>query len=228
MSARFYIILLLVLSTMFLISCEKKSTSDHTQLTTSQALTQYWDNQEDLTTNLAARDSTMSLINQGITALGSKSGRDAISDINGLVETYVAQSEQSATYFNNLITTENAIIPYGDQGKNIFGDIAKGVYNKAKDTVVSSGRMVRSGWRVLSGSKSLRQVLNDPESGIPIVSNFAEKIQKHNADRDAAIRTQILANNSQDGAIPLDQLQQQPGWSNSIRSAYRNHPARKA
>jgi hypothetical protein len=72
MSVRFYVILLLILSTFILTSCEKKKTTTNTvQITTSQALTQYWDTQAGLTETLAARDSTMSLIDQSISSLGS-------------------------------------------------------------------------------------------------------------------------------------------------------------
>lgn len=147
----------------------------------------------------------MSSIVTQINGLGAKSDRDAIEDISTLVETYASKSDEVASKLQDLVDAESAIVPYGSS-KGLMSSLAKGIFNKAKDTVVSSGRMVRSGWRVLSGSQSLRQVLNDPQSGIPIVSNFAEKIQRHNADRDASIRTSILANNSQDGMIPLDQL----------------------
>lgn len=170
------------------------------------ALSNYWQYQTDLNSSLESRDGTMSSITSQINGLNSRSGRDAISDIGTLVNQYVTKSEEAAADFQVLINAENAIIPYGSS-KGILSSLAKGIYNKAKDTVVSSGRMVRSGWRVLSGSKSLRQVLNDPESGIPIVSTFAERIQKHNADRDASIRTSILENNTQEGMIPLGDLE---------------------
>jgi hypothetical protein len=169
------------------------------------ALSNYWQYQTDLNGSLESRDGTMNAIMTQINGLNTRSGRDAISEIGDLVNQYVAKSEDAADDFQVLINAENAIIPYGDS-KGILSSIAKGIYTKAKDTVVSSGRMVRSGWRVLSGSQSLRQVLNDPESGIPIVSTFAERIQKHNADRDASIRTSILENNDQMGYLPLDQL----------------------
>lgn len=170
------------------------------------ALSNYWDYQTDLNNSLESRDGTMAGILTQINGLNTRSGKDAISDIGALVDQYVAKSEDAADDFQVLLNAENAIVPYGGS-KGILSSIAKGIYTKAKDTVVSSGRMVRSGWRVLSGSKSLRQVLNDPESGIPIVSTFAERMQKHNADRDASIRTSILENNSQGGMIPLGDLE---------------------
>lgn len=175
------------------------------QLGIQEALSDYWVYQTDITAGLESRDGTMSSIVNQINGLGARSDRDAIADISALVELYASKSDESAANLQVLVDAENAIVPYGSS-KGLLSSLAKGIFNKAKDTVVSSGRMVRSGWRVLSGSQSLRQVLNDPQSGIPIVSNFAEKIQKHNADRDASIRTSILENNSQDGMIPLDQL----------------------
>ncbi|HOD18548.1 MAG TPA: DUF2135 domain-containing protein [Candidatus Cloacimonadota bacterium] len=203
-----YLLLMSVLVLgLFLAACSKKDDNSNENLDTSQALTNYWSTQTDLTQGLESRDSTMTMIVQRINNLNARSGRDAISDIDAMVNDYVVESENASRQFDALLRLENNIIPYGDNGKNIFGDVAGGIYNKAKGMVVSGGRMVRSGWRVLSGKQSLRQVLNDPESGIPLVSDFAEKIQKHNADRDAAIRQQILSNNNQDGMIPLDQLQ---------------------
>ncbi|KAF5029318.1 hypothetical protein DSECCO2_649820 [anaerobic digester metagenome] len=65
---------------------------------------------------------------------------------------------------------------------------------------------MRSGFRVLTGKQSLRQVLNDPESGIPIVSSFAADLQQHNAARDAAIRQSILDGDSQEGYVPISDL----------------------
>ncbi len=200
------VVCLVIVLALLIAACSKKDDNPGDNISTSQALSTYWTTQSWLTQGLEGRDSTMTMITQHINGLNSRSGRDAISEIDALVNGYVVQSQNAANQFDALIDLENNIVPYGDNSKNIFGDIASGVYNKAKNTVISSGRMVRSGWRVLSGSKTLRQVLNDPESGIPIVSDFAEKIQKHNADRDAAIRAQILAGNSQGGMIPLEDL----------------------
>jgi len=207
---RLIIVLLVFLLIMTLVSCSKKKEKpNNNTISTSEALAGYWQAQTNLTQGLEARDGTMSQINQKIAALGTakKNRKDSIAEIDALVNTYITQSNQAAALFDELIALENAIKPYGVQNKGIFSNICSGIYNKAKDTVVSSGRMVRSGWRVLSGRQTIRQVLNDPESGIPIVSNFAATIQKHNADRDQSIRQSILNNNGQDGMIPLDQLE---------------------
>lgn len=187
------IILVLSLSLLFMISgCDKDKPNNPQSLSTAEALNNYWAYQTDLTAAMEQRDGTMAQITQKINSLGSaKNEKDAIAEIDALVETYVAQSEAIAENFNQLIAAENAIVEYGGN-KGLLTSIAKGVYSKAKDAVVSSGQMVRSGWRVMSGRQSLRQVLNDPNSGIPIVSNFAATVQKRNTARDNLIREAIL------------------------------------
>lgn len=211
MKTRFVIIFVMVMLLLASVSCDKKTTKPppESSISTAEALSTYWPTQVELTDGLASRDSTMAAIDQLIASLGTKHGKEAkdtYSQIDALVEHYVAQSEEAAAEFDALIRLENAIVPYGTQNKGIFTSIAKGIYTKAKNTVVGSAHLVRSGWRVLSGSKSLRQVLRDPESGIPIVSDFAEKMQQSNSARDAVIREEILANNSHEGAIPIDDL----------------------
>ena len=207
MKTRFFVILILVTLLFAAVSCDKKSKSKpDNSLTASQALASYWTTQQGLSATLVARDSIMNQIDLHIAALGSKSGKDAYADIDAMVESYITQSEAAASAFDKLIRLEGAIIPYGSQNKGLFTSIAKGIYSKAKDTVVGSAHLVRSGWRVMSGSKSLRQVLRDPDSGIPIVSNFAEKMQQSNSARDASIREAILANNSHEGQVPIDDL----------------------
>jgi len=200
LAPKFFIIIALVL--VFLAACDDDKPQ---QITTQQAFAEYWQYESDLTGSLESRDGTMASLQAAILGLNTRSGKDAISEIENFADTYVTKSEQAGEYFETLASAENAIVPYGDD-KGILGSIAKGIYNKAADTVVGAGHLVRSGVRVLTGRKSLRQVLNDPESGIPIVSSFAETMQKHNADRDLSIRTSILENNSQEGMIPLDQL----------------------
>lgn len=108
-----------------------------------------------------------------------------------MVDEYYNQCNVISDHFAVLARAEDSIVPYGES-KGLLSNVAKGIYNKAKDTVVSGGRMVRSGWRVLSGKQSIRQVLNDPESGIPLLSGWAETIQKRNNARDAKIREMIL------------------------------------
>lgn len=197
-------IVLMLLLVIVLASCDNDS--DGVKPTeTSQALANYWTSQTSLTASLVTRDETMNSIQEGIIGLGDNKSKNAIEDIDALVNDYIAQSNEAAGFFAEMKNLEDNIRPYGDD-KNIFGDIARGIYNKASDAVVSSGRMVRSGWRVLSGKQSLRQVLNDPDSGIPIVSSFAADLQRHNAERDAAIRQAILENDSQDGWVPINSL----------------------
>lgn len=197
-------ILLILLLVIVLASCDNDS--DGAEPTeTSIALANYWPSQTNLTASLEIRDETMNSIQESIIGLGNDKSKDAIEEIDALVNDYIAQSNEAAEFFTEMKNLEDNIRPYGDD-KNIFGDIARGIYNKASGAVISSGRMVRSGWRVLSGKQSLRQVLNDPESGIPIVSDFAADLQHHNAERDAAIRQAILDNDSQDGWVPINSL----------------------
>lgn len=207
------IAVIFALTLFFLSACDENDPPEG--LDTAAALSHYWEYQTDLTGGLHDRNATMDQISAKFLAMGGK-GRDAWTEIDALVNTYIAQSEASAEDFDQLIQAENAIIPYGED-KGILSSIAGGIYGVAKSTVVSSGRMVRSGYRVLSGKKSLRQVLNDPESGIPIVSSFAETIAQHNADRDASIRQAILENNNMDGFVPLDQF---PGESPQDKMNY--------
>ena len=207
------IILAMLLSLLFIASgCDKDKPNDPEGLSTAEALSNYWMYQTDLTAAMEARDGTMAQITQKINALGSnKNYKDAIAEIDALVETYAAQSEAVATRFRQLAQAENSIIEYGGN-KGLLTSLAKGVYNKAADAAVSSYRMVRSGWRVMSGRQSLRQVLVDPESGIPIVSNFAEKVQKRNTARDGLVREAILNWNpltspvDTNYEVPYDQL----------------------
>ena len=202
-------VILLLLIAFIAFSCDKDNgNKPPNNPDIAMALTNYWEDQADMTAALETRAGTMDLIVEKIENLGNRRGRNEIAEINALVENYVNQSNAAGETFEQMILLENNIVPYGDVGnKGLFTSVCKGIYNKAKDTVVSGGRMVRSGWRVLSGSHSLRQVLRDPESGIPVVSHFAEKVARHNSERDACIRQSIMENNDQEGYIPLDRLQ---------------------
>jgi hypothetical protein len=65
---------------------------------------------------MEARDGTMAQITQKINALGSaKNPKDAIAEIDALVDNYVAQSDAIAQHFEQLIQVENAIVEYGGQ-----------------------------------------------------------------------------------------------------------------
>jgi len=195
---------------MFVSACDKEETPVN-DLDIAAAFSNYWQYQTDLNASMETRDGTMSQIKAKINSMGSKNHKDAVAEIDALVDTYVAQSNAIAAKLDKLIQAENAIVEYGDS-KGLLTSLAKGVYNKAKDAVVSSGQMVRSGWRVMSGRQSLRQVLNDPNSGIPIVSNFAATVQKRNTARDALIRDAILNWNpttspvDTNDLVPYDQL----------------------
>lgn len=187
-----------------------------------EALEGYWDANENLTGQLLSLNDIFAQIEAGLD--GSKAMSDA--EITGLVDQYVAACNTAAQRFDQLIALEDAIQPYGAPGKNMFTDavkgVVKGVYNTGKNAVVSSGQMVRTGWRVLSGSHSLRQALSAPDSGIPIVSNFAQRLQEHNAARDGHIIAAIESGDSQEGYVPLGDL---PGATAAEKANYyRNLP----
>lgn len=199
---RYLTFLLVILTMLVFVSCSK---DDKDAPGAAHALAKYWENQTNMTGSMENRDGIMHEIQAKINALGNAKTQNSFAEIDALVDSYIQQSATAAKYFDDMRKLENDIRPYGDD-KGFFGDVAKGIYKKAGDAVVSSGQMVRSGWRVLSGSKSLREVLQDPDSGIPIVSSFAADLQRHNADRDLAIRQSILAGDSQEGFIPINAL----------------------
>jgi uncharacterized protein YfaP (DUF2135 family) len=133
------------------------------------------------------------------------------STISALVETYVTQTQVVGARMDDLIALEDNIRAYGNPGKGMFTDtagaIAKGLFRTVKKTVVSSGQMVRTGWRVLSGSHSLREALSASDSGIPIVSDAAKRLEEHNATRDAAIIDAISQGDTQEGFVPIGSLE---------------------
>ncbi len=188
-----------------LVSACDKDDDNPPQQTAAEALGNYWEYQSGLNATLDSREATMNEIEASIANLSTRGDRDAFSDIDALVNTYVGQCDAAAAGFDTMLQAENAIVPYG-QSKGILSSIAKGIYNTAKDGVVSSASMVRGGWRVLSGQQSLGQVLRDPETRIPIFSNFAAVVQRRNSARDALIRQAILANDNHEDEVPISEL----------------------
>ncbi len=192
MKLRLIFIITSVMLLLLFTACDKKDDNGPDDSNIAAALNNYWQYQTDLTTTLNSREASLDDIQAAIAAMeGTRKGRDAFDDITALVEGYANECDAVAADFQVLAAAENAIIEYGDE-KGILGSIAKGIYNKAADTVISSGRMVRSGWRVLSGQQSFSQVVHDPNSGIPLLSGWAETIQKRNIARDAKVRDMIL------------------------------------
>lgn len=190
------------------------------QVTMPDALEDYWETQSDISGTLTQMGETMDAIEVALS-----SGDKSDSEIETLVNRYIAQTEAAAGQYDQLIEMENAIVSFGDD-KNMFSDLTKsvvvGVFNTCKKVVVSSGQQLRTGWNVLSGRKTLREALRDPDSGIPIISDMAKRLKEHNDQRDAAILQTIEANDSHDGLVPIDQL---PGANAAERAeAYRNLP----
>lgn len=148
------IAVIFALTLFFLSACDENDPPQ--DLDTAAALNNYWEYQTELTGSLNDRDETMEEISAKMLAMGGRN-RDVWNELDVLVDTYIAQSEASAQDFEQMIQAENAIVPYGED-KGILSSVAGGIYSVAKSTVVSGGRMVRSGYRVLSGKQSLRQV----------------------------------------------------------------------
>jgi hypothetical protein len=133
MTSRIKLSLIALLILIFLTACDDEKPNN--DLTIAAALSNYWEYQTNLTTGLETRDGTMNEIEAKILAMGTTRDRDIITDIDALVNDYVAQSNASAAHFQQLIDAEGAIVPYGED-KGLLGDLANGIYTKAKDTVV--------------------------------------------------------------------------------------------
>ncbi len=117
-----------------LASCEKDKAA---KPESAEALANYWESQNDLTQSLVNRDATMHSMEQTILALGSSKQEDPFAEWEALVNTYSQQCNDASDYFISMRNLEDNIVPYGSD-KGLLGDIARGVYNKAADAVVSS------------------------------------------------------------------------------------------
>ncbi|MCP4544942.1 MAG: DUF2135 domain-containing protein [bacterium] len=202
-------LLFLMLPVMILLSCSSSSTEPPVEEPPMiDALEDYWADTEGCTSLLIGLGAEMDAIENAIALLGSD--RSDNDDIAAMVEQYLADSQAAAAKFDDLIDLEDSIHGYGND-RGIFTDtasaVARGLLSAAKKTVVSSGQMVRTSWRVLSGSHSLRQALSATDSGIPIVSDMAKRLQEHNTQRDDAIVAAILAGDTQEGYVPIGELQ---------------------
>lgn len=205
---RWWMFALILLLGLVAVSCTEDEETDPTLDDTLQnTLEAYWTANQNVTDSM---NDLNDLLAQIEAEFSQRDTKDLNDDVEDLVNQYLAKSEETAALFDELIALENQIQPYGAD-KGMFTDAAKavvvGVYNTAKGAVVSSGRMVRTGWRVLSGQKSLREALSAPDSGIPIVSQFAQRLQEHNAARDRSIVQSIQNGDSQEGNVPLDELE---------------------
>lgn len=214
-------ILLILFISIFMISCEDETSTepDDTAGELQGAYTEYWGANENIQGSLNERNVTLQNIEN--TFYNSR-GRDVNDEISDYVDTFVEQSNAAGEGFQDLLDLENQIVTYGDDREDDRGDyrgddrgmftdtagaICKGIYNAGKGAVVSSGQMVRSGWRVLSGSHSIREAIMAPDSGIPIVSDFAQTMHNHMVQRDASIRNAILANDTHEGNLDINQLE---------------------
>jgi uncharacterized protein YfaP (DUF2135 family) len=231
--SRFRMILpiLIIMSLGLIIGCsdDDKDPVDPTPTapTMTSALEDYWTVQTDISGSLTEMNLTWDSI---AAALGDKSASEE--DIDELVDQFVAQSEAAAANYDAMIALEDAIMP--NQGnKGMFTNAAKavvvGIYNTGKNVVVSAGQQVRTGWRVLSGKQTIREALRDPDSGIPIISGMAKRLKEHNDQRDNAIVNSITTGDSQEGWVPINDLE---GATPAERAqAYRNlpddHPLKK-
>ncbi len=189
----------------------------------SESLAEYWDAQDDMTEALFTLNTLMDDIESAIDR-GVRS-QDQMDEVEDYIDDYVAQSVVAAAKFEALIDLEDDIVPYGDRGMftNFVGGVCKGVFNAAKNGVVSSGQMVRSGWRLFSGSHTMREVLSAPDSGIPLVSNWAQDLQRSNQRRNDYIAFEIESGDTNEGNVPYDELEGSTAQEKA--NAYRNLPA---
>jgi len=173
----------------------------------SEALEGYWSAQTDATGALLELNAIMDDIEAAI-GRGVRS-QEQMDEVAAYVDDYVAQSQVAAAKFEALLDLEEQIVPYGDRGMftDLVGGVCRGVYNTGKNMVVSSGQMVRTGWRVMSGSHGLREALSAPDSGIPLVSGWAQDLQRTTQRRNQYISQQIAAGDTHDGSVPYDQLE---------------------
>ncbi|MBC8367321.1 PKD domain-containing protein [bacterium] len=188
----------------------------------TEALAGYFSAQADVTHDLLELNDIMEQIEDAIER-GVRS-QDQMDEVAAYVDNYVARSEQAAQKLDDLIALEDQIVPYGDRGMftDLVGGVCKGIYNTGKNMVVSSGQMVRTGWRVVSGSHGLREALSAPDSGIPLVSGWAQDLERTTNRRNDHIAERIAAGDSQEGWIPYDQI---PGSTPAEKAQnYRNLP----
>ncbi len=188
----------------------------------SEALEGYFGAQEDVTNDLLALNDILEQIETAI-GRGDRTP-ELMTEVAGYVDNYVARSEQAAQRMDDLIALEDDIVAYGDRGMftDLVGGVCKGIYNTGKNMVVSSGQMVRTGWRLMSGSHGLREALGAPDSGIPLVSGWAQDLERTANRRNNHIADSIASGDSQEGWIPYDQI---PGSTPAEKAQnYRNLP----
>ncbi len=131
MNVRHCLICLMTLMIMMFISACDKDEKPIQDLDIAAAFNNYWQYQTDLNTAMETRDGTMSQIKAKINSMGSKNHKDAIADIDALVDTYVAQSYDIALKLEQMIQAENAIVEYGDS-KGLLTSIAKGATKRLR------------------------------------------------------------------------------------------------
>ena len=169
-----------------------------------QALEDYWQAQEDVSGSLDDLDTIWTEVEDAI-------GDPQIpsTEIDGLVDEYLAAATTAGDQFAALIALENAIVPYGS-AKGYFTSDAKStvtaVYAKSREIATGSGQMLRTCWRVLGGSMSLRAALLADDAGVPVISDVTEALQDHLADRDALVGQAILTGEDHAGLVPLESL----------------------
>jgi hypothetical protein len=203
------IFIILMITLMFLVGGCKEKTPKNKDLTTVAALNNYWQYQADLNGSLDAREATGDAMVSKIQNLGSKGEKDGYAEIKAQVDTYISQSESAAAGYDKLLKAENAIKIYGDsKGLLSFGsDCAKGIYYFGRNTVVGGAHLARSTFRVVTGNKTLREVCNDPDSGIPFCSRAVEKMQQYVAAGDVRVREIIMGYHPEDlGTFPYSSI----------------------
>ncbi|HCX72113.1 MAG TPA: hypothetical protein DHM37_00160 [Candidatus Cloacimonas sp.] len=186
---------------------------------TYQAMENYWGANQSVNSAMEARDEIVDAMEAILLPPEGKTERDSYEEIMSLLDDLDAQSEVVAGCFDELLELEDNITAYGGQGRNMFTDAAKaivvGTYNAAKNTVVNTAKMARTTFRVFTGQQSIPDAFNDPDSGIPLISDWAANAQEHLAQTDQAIYNQIAIGDDHDGLIDIESI---PGETNQEKA----------
>jgi uncharacterized protein YfaP (DUF2135 family) len=177
---------------------------------TYQAMENYWGANQSVNSAMEARDEIVDEMGAILLPPEGKTVRDSYEEVMALLDDLDAQSEVVAGRFDELLELEDNITAYGGQSRNMFTNAAKavvvGTYNAAKSTVVNTAKMARTTFRVFTGQQSIVETYNDPDSGIPLVSDWAANAQEHLAQTDQAIYNEIASGDDNEGLIDIDSI----------------------
>ena len=216
------ILLAVLMFSLLFISCSEDSSStepDNENSEIYESLEGYWGANQSINVALEARDAIIDQFEDVLLPEEGSRNRDSYDDMLELIDQLEAQSEVVATRFDDLLELEDDIVAYGEDPRNMFTDAAKaivvGTYKAAKGVVVRTAKMTRTTFKVFTGQQSLRDALADPDSGIPLLSDWAANAREHLALTDQAIYEQILNGDDQEGLIDINSI---PGNTNEEKA----------